>query len=193
MSVASIKFDFTSLNRELDSMASTHENRFNYAVLLDAQEIFLNYIQQLAPNKSGKYAASWKKGSITGKIATVMSSQGMLFNLLEFTGAKPQLRQRSKGQKPYVFETESGETVFTMKINWPGFDNIPHVRPALRRLEQDFNTIIAANMSKLSTLYSDISNQNKSKVKSLKKQRITKASKNKSETRKLNKSGSIPN
>jgi len=193
MSTITFKINLKPIEKELRNLGGVNREKFQRAVLTDAQEIFLNYIKQLAPKKTGQYAKSWIKGKLIGKTAEVTSPEGKLFNLLEFTGAKPQLRIRNASQGPYVFQTESGETIFTFKINWPGFDNIPHVRPALRRLEKDMSTIIAANMSKLSILYNDISNQNKPKVKQLKKVKVSKTNQSRSGTRKLNKSGSVPN
>jgi len=184
------KINLLPVTRELKKMASTNNEKFNRAVLIDAQDILLNYIRQLAPRKSGKYAKSWKKGQIVGKKAEVTTTAGKLFALLEFTGAKPQTRVRSPGQGPYVFKDESGNVIFTMKINWPGFDNIPHVRPAMKRLEKNFRIILAANMSKYSIIFKVVSDQNKSKVNNLKKDRITGVSKKRSGTRKLNKRGS---
>lgn len=189
-----IKFSFNlkPIKRELTNLSGTNKEKFNRAVLIDSQDILLNYIKQLAPKKSGKYAKSWKKGMIRKNIADVTTTSGDLFEILEFTGADPQTRVRSAGQKPYVFKDENGITVFTFKINWPGFDNIPHVRPAMRKLEKDFPVILAANISKFSVLFNKTSNANKSKVKQLKKKNITKTKNKQTKSKQTNKRGSIP-
>lgn len=189
-SIFNFKLDMSPIERELKNMANTNNEKFNRAVLVDGQDILLNYIRQLAPKKSGKYAKSWKKGQIVGKKAEVRTSAGKLFALLEFTGAKPQTRVRSPGQGPYVFKSESGEVIFTMKINWPGFDNIPHVRPAMKRLEKNFRIILAANMSKYSIIFNKVSNQNKSKVNQLKKERITRTANKQSKSKQTSNRGS---
>ena len=190
MSAFTFNFDETVITREIDLIIK-NQLQFQRAVLIDSQDILLNFIKQLAPRNTGKYADSWKKGKLTGKIAEVTSNQGKLFGILEFTGAKSQLRKRTKGQGPYVFTVSTGETVFSMTINWPGFENLPHVRPATRRLEKHLQAIIAANMSKLSpTLFGDTSNQNKSKVKSLKKKKLSSVSKKSSSSKQQSNRGS---
>jgi len=164
----SFKLNFEPVFKDLNNMANVNQDKFQKAVLSDAQDILLNFIQKLAPRKTGKYAKSWRKGKITENTAQVITDQGDLYVLLEFTGAPPQLRTRSKGQGPYVFQAEDGSTVFTMKINWPGFDKIPHVRPAMRKLEANLNAIVAANLSILSPIFNKVSQQNKPKIEQLK-------------------------
>lgn len=190
-SAIKFSFDLKPIQRELRNLSGANKEKFNRAVLIDSQDILLNYIKQLAPRKSGDYARSWKKGMISKNTAKVTTTLSQLFEILEFTGAKPQNRVRTGNQKPYVFKDENGITVFTFKINWPGFDNIPHVRPAMRRLEKDFPIILAANSSKFSIIFNKVSNENKSKVKQLKKKKITKTKSKQSKSQQMNKRGSI--
>lgn len=192
MSSFSFTFDVSPMEREIKNMSGSNKEKFNRAVLTDAQDVLLNYIKQLAPRNTGDYARSWKKGQISGKTATVQTTNGKLFAILEFTGANPQVRIRSKGQGPYVFKDSSGMIVFAMKINWPGFEKIPHVRPAMRRLEKNFQIILAANMNKFSIFFNDTSNQNKPKVNQLKKEKITGVSSKSSKNKNVSNRGSTP-
>ena len=164
-----LKFD--RLYKELDNLGGINKEKFIRSVLTDAQVILLNYVQQLAPKKTGSYAESWKKDNIRGNKASISTKQKQLFVILEYTGVEPHLRVRS--DKPYVFQVESGETVFTFRINHPGWKNIPHVRPALARLRKEFRTIIGANMTRYSMMFDMSSRPFKSKVENLKKTKIT--------------------
>ncbi len=71
-----------------------------------------------------------------------------------------------------------------MKVNYPGFEAIPHVRPAMRRLKKNFKLILSANMVKFSKLFTVVSNQAKPKVEKLKTEKINKVSKSRTDTRK---------
>ena len=117
MSAFSFKFDISPIEREIKNMAGPNKEKYIRAVLTDAQVILLNYIKQFAPRKTGAYSRTWKKGQISGSTATVQTTAGKLYAILEFTGAKPQTRVRSPGQGPYVFQDSSVNTIFTMKIN----------------------------------------------------------------------------
>ena len=157
--------------KELKNMEGVNKEKFTRSVLTDAQDILLTFVQQLAPKRSGRYAESWKKDNIRGNKASISTKQKQLFVILEYTGVEPHLRVRS--DKPYVFQVESGETVFTFRVNFPGFKNIPHVRPAMARLRKHFQTIIAGNLNKYSMMFQASSTQHRSKIQNLKKTKIT--------------------
>ena len=166
-----LKINFDRLYKELDNLGGINKEKFMRSVLTDAQDVLLTYVQQLAPKKTGMYAESWKKDNIRGNTASISTKQKQLFVILEYTGVEPHLRVRT--DKPYVFEVESGETVFTFRVNHPGWKNIPHVRPAMARLRKNFRTIIGANMTRYSMLFQKSSLPFKSKVQNLKKTKIT--------------------
>jgi len=118
-------------------------------ILKKAQKSLLNNIQRLAPRNTGEYANSWKLGPITDEGASIITSMGKLFILLEFTGAQPQKRKRKPPEKPYVFKDKSGNTVFTFKVDWPGFAKIPHAQPALELTIQEITEIMEEELEKI--------------------------------------------
>ena len=71
------------------------------AILEKAQISLLHNIQRLAPRNTGEYANSWKLGPVTDESASIITSMGNLYILLEFTGAAPQKRQRKPPEKPW--------------------------------------------------------------------------------------------
>lgn len=122
--------DFSDIDKLFDNFESIYDN-VKLSLLEKTQKALLENIQRLAPRNTGDYASSWKLGPIKDGKATITTDQGKLFLILE-RGAQPQKRSRKPPQKPYVFKGKNGETIFTFKINWPGFDAIPHAGPALK-------------------------------------------------------------
>ena len=166
--------NFKSMIKDFESMAVTNQKKYKRKVLTDVQTVLLRYIRALAPRNTGDYAKSWKRGKIIQDVAIVKTTAGFLYEMLEYTGAKPQLRQRSPGQKPYVFTNAQGETIFTFKINWPGFDNIPHVRPAMRKLEGVLPLIMIAHLDILSPLYEKQARKARGQIKKLTRKKARK-------------------
>lgn len=119
------------------------------AVLEQAQTTLLKHIKRLAPRNTGSYADSWKKGTINEGSATIITDQGNLYILLEFTGADPWKRQRKPPEKPFVFTAKDGSTVFTFKINHPGFAKIPHAQPAMDLTLREMKTFLKDEIRKL--------------------------------------------
>ena len=93
-------------------------------------------IKRTAPKKSGKYADSWRAGPSNGRRVEVRTKMPRMFDLLEFTGRNPGPIDPVRA-KALRF-TQHGQIVFASHVNHPGFPPIPHVRPALRRIERSF-------------------------------------------------------
>lgn len=158
------KINLGAIEKELDSMDSNFI-KYQEAVLKDLQDIFIKNVEKKAPKKTGKYSKSWKAGPINGNKATIYTPFGMLYAMLEWTGRSP---GRISG-KLMVFEAETGETVFTMKIDHPGFDPVPHVRPALKKTMAECSPVLFAHLDKLSRMFDKVAKQNKTKAENLKK------------------------
>ncbi len=122
--------NFTKVEKYFKNIQDDYP-KIKESILSVSQKLLLQNLQRLAPRNTGAYANSWKLGPITEEGASITTPMGNLFIILEFTGALPSKRKRSKGEKPYVFTDKSGNTVFTMTINNPGFKKIPHAQPAL--------------------------------------------------------------
>lgn len=159
------KFDVGPIIRNLDGMNKNFE-KYQTAVLRDLQLSLIKNIRKKAPRKTGKYADSWKAGAINGDTAIIETPFGMLYAILEWSGARASLR---KG-KLMVWEDETtGETVFAMKVNHPGIDKVPHVRPALKQTMAEAKPIMYAHLDILSSIYNEIARANKAKAEALTK------------------------
>ncbi len=164
---ATFKLNLDALQKSVNRI-STNLPQYTKGVLADAQLVLLVRIQSLAPKKTGKYAKSWKLGKTTGNKTEVFTDEGKLYAILEFQGANPGIRT-PKQAKAIRFETSSGEIVFTMKVDWPGFKAIPHVRPAMRRVMNIMmRDVMFANLDKASTMFVEASKPSKQKVQQFK-------------------------
>jgi len=142
------KTNFSEITKKFDTIQKNYEDT-KQAILIKAQELLLANIQRLAPRNTGDYAASWKKGDITENSASIVTNQGKLYIILEFTGSAVPARQRKPPEKPYVFQSKSGETIFTFKIKASGFNKIPHAGPAMKLTLKEISTFIADELRKL--------------------------------------------
>ena len=170
-SIFSFTIEMSPILQEINKMSTGHTEQFVNAVLKDAQTILLNYIKNLAPRKTGGYAASWSRGSINGHTAKLTTSNPDLFLILEYTGSKAHLIFSKKG-KAIPFHDSAGNLIFRMWTYPKGFAAIPHVQPATRRLEQNFQTILAANMDKYSKMFASRAKEVKPKVEKMKTERL---------------------
>jgi len=130
--------------KSLDELKN--KDQFTKSVLKDLQEIFLKEIHKKAPRNTGKYSESWKAGTVTPKKATVETPEGELYEILEFTGRKPG-RINAKAGGVLAFKWRNADVFFKF-VNHPGFDEMPHVRPALRVTMKQTQTVINKNLKK---------------------------------------------
>ena len=93
-------------------------------------------IKRTAPRKTGEYAASWRKGPSSARRVEVRTTKPKLFEILEFVGSQPHVIRPVRA-KALRFE-QAGQVRFAKSVNHPGFPPIPHVRPALRKIERGF-------------------------------------------------------
>ena len=145
-------------------------SKYNQAVLSDFQKTLRDAIEinspkrdRKAPSRQQKYSKSWKIGKITGNKAEIFTTMGKLYAILEFQGAKPSV-QTPKKAKAIRFELPDGTVIFTMKVNNPGFKAIPHVRPTLRLFLQNVMPIMYSHLDKISILFKQAAQQNKTKA-----------------------------
>jgi len=140
--------DISKINKYFKNIENNYDN-IKKSILEKAQKALLNNIQRLAPRNTGAYANSWKLEPITEEGASIITPMGNLFIILEFTGAAPQKRRRKPPEKPYVFKAKSGKTVFTFKVDWPGFKKIPHAQPALELTFKEIPEILKEELEKI--------------------------------------------
>ena len=93
-------------------------------------------IKRTAPKKSGKYANSWYAGTSNSRRVEARTKMPRMFDLLEFTGRSPGPIDPVRA-KVLRFE-QHGQIRFAAHVDHPGFPPIPHVRPALRRIERSY-------------------------------------------------------
>ncbi len=122
-----------------------NKDQFVKDTLNDLADELVKEIQKTAPRDTGEYANSWKKMSPSGNKITVETPAGDLFTILEFTGRDPG-RIEPFGEV-LAFEWR-GVDVFFRFVMHPGFDEMPHVRPAMRKTMKQANQIIFKNLKK---------------------------------------------
>lgn len=141
MPIVSYKDDFDSTIKIALQEIIVGFDKFRAQTLNELQKLLLEQIQKLAPRNTGEYAESWRLGSIDGNIATVETPMGLLYIILELQGRSP---GRIHGD-PLHFQID-GSDVFVRFVDHPGFDPIPHVRPALRIVLNFALSIIYENL-----------------------------------------------
>lgn len=174
MSGISLDFDFKPIQAELKKLRST--TKYGNKVMADVQDIMIGEIRTRSPKKTGRYARSWKAGNKDSKIAEVITDQGRLFAILEFQGSRG-ATITPKNAKALRFELPDGTVLFRMKANPKGFEPIPHVRPAMRRILKLMPDIMAAHMDEISKMFAADAKKSKGRV-SATKQRKTKGGNN---------------
>ena len=120
-------FDISSIRETFDDMIPQVDSVVS-KTLDDAGEVYLERIDEVAPRKTGAYADSWQ---VTGKGRTYIemgTPMKLLFTILEFTGRRP---SRIYAKDKLLKFKWMGRTWFLPYVNHPGFDAIPHARPAL--------------------------------------------------------------
>ena len=136
--IARIKVEIAKIPRNKD--------KFVKDTLQDFQELLLKFIDEKAPRKTGDYAKSWKKGKLRMNVTTVETPQGELFEILEFQGRRPGRIEKKVAEVLHFLV--SGQDVFVRFVDHPGFDEIPHVRPSMRKVIKDGNRIVFKNLKK---------------------------------------------
>lgn len=122
-------------------------SKFKQNTLKDFQKLLLSNIKKSkTPRNTGEYLGSWKNGSIKNNIAIVETPMGLLFVILELQGRKPG-RISKKTAKVLHFQV-NGQDVFVAFVDHPGFKEIPHVRPAMKKTLQKAHDIIFGNLGK---------------------------------------------
>lgn len=109
--------------------------------LTDMSKELIRDIRQTAPRaehrppdrKGQRYNMSWSVDKRTPRTISIKTTQGFLYRILEFTGARAGIRVPKKA-KALRWYTRNNRPVFSKKVRFPGFKPIPHVRPALKRV-----------------------------------------------------------
>lgn len=147
-SLISSNITFSKVQQKFDNFESEYK-AIKKIILEKMQDSLLINLKRLAPRNTGSYADSWEKGEITENTAKIVTEQGILFAILEFTGSRVPAQQRKPPQKPFVFKDKSGNTVFTFKIKAKGFDKIPHAEPAMKLTIKEIGTFMKEELSKI--------------------------------------------
>lgn len=126
------------------------EKRFKAAkkrILKRIAESLLTEIKKRAPKDTGDYAKSWKITKIDGDEAVISTDQGKLYVILEFTGAQPHRIRPRDPDGVLVFEV-NGKKVFTKYADHPGQPTQPHVRPAIKKINNLVPQIIMEELER---------------------------------------------
>lgn len=142
------KFD-EKLNRVLVTLGKVPANikRWEKATLEDLAKVLEDSIKKLAPEKTGDYKTSWETTGVNGSIISVETPFGELFIILEFQGSNPHKIEAAPGGV-LAFPDEAGNTVFTVRVNHPGFEPIPHVRQSIKVMLKAAPKIVFENMDR---------------------------------------------
>ena len=100
------------------------------------QGVLLMEVKKRAPVDTGAYKKSWKKGRITRQSAHVETPKKKLYKMLEFTGAKPHKIRARRVKYLHWVDKQTGKDMFRKEVNHPGFNPIPHARPAARKVSE---------------------------------------------------------
>lgn len=144
MSAASFKME-ERIKVAIDEVPK-NKAQFINDTLKELVKLLMKNIREAAPRDTGDYARSWKLGPITGNKATVETPKGELFTILEFQGRRAG-RIDKKTASVLAFKWR-GQDVFFKFVMHPGFKEIPHVRPAIRKTMKEANRIIFKNLAK---------------------------------------------
>jgi len=107
-----------------------NRDKFVKDTLNDLADELLKEIKKNAPRDTGEYAGSWRKQPAKDNKITVETPEGDLYTILEFTGRDP---GRIEPFGDVLAFNWRGEDVFFKFVMHPGFDEMPHVRPAMRK------------------------------------------------------------
>jgi len=122
-----------------------NRDQFVKDTLNELADELLKEIKKNAPRDTGEYAGSWMKESVKDNKIQVTTNEGDLFTILEFTGRDP---GRIEPFGDVLAFNWRGEDVFFKFVMHPGFDEMPHVRPGMRKTIKMGNQIIIKNLKK---------------------------------------------
>lgn len=122
-----------------------NKDKFTKDVINDMLDFFLREVKAKAPSKTGAYASSWKKGKVTTKKGQIETPEGELFIILEFQGRDAGRIDAKDNVLAFIWRNAK---VFFKFVNHPGFEEMPHVRPALRKTKKEFPKIFKKNLKK---------------------------------------------
>ena len=99
-----------------------------------------------------RYSESWAVDKKTPRTISLRTSQGFLYRILEFTGAKPGPRVPRRAQALRWY-SRNGKPVFASRVWFPGFQPLPHVRPAMRVVMSAAPDIVFARFGAVNRLF----------------------------------------
>jgi len=122
-----------------------NKDKFTKDVINDLLNFFLREVKEKAPAKTGAYAQSWKKAKVTATKGQIETPEGELFIILEFQGRDAGRIDAKDNVLAFIWRNAE---VFFKFVNHPGFEEMPHVRPALRKTKKEFPKIFKKNLKK---------------------------------------------
>ena len=146
MSAATFRKDGIERVKTVINEIPRNKAQFIKDTLKELGDLLLKNIKQGAPSDSGDYARSWKVNAPQGNKVTLETPEGLLFDILEFQGRRAG-RINKKTASVLAFKWR-GQDAFFAFVDHPGFKEIPHVRPAIRKTMKEANRIIFKNLSK---------------------------------------------
>jgi len=132
--IVDIKFDVEKIRNKL-VISSSKIDELGNDILIKLADRLVELIQEKAPKKSGKYADAWKREDPKDGEIAITNPDGLLYNVLEFTGRR-QLHIVPNKAKVLHFVID-GKDIFVMWSNPAATQPEPHVRPALEVLGRE--------------------------------------------------------
>jgi len=124
-----VKLDFTKVKTELKTLKA---RKVEKEIKDAAADKMLKHIHSKAPKKTGKFISSFKRRN-TKTGVNLETKYADLFEWLEFTGTQAHVIRPVKAQVLHWLDPDTGEDVFRMKVNHPGFKHKPFARPGLAK------------------------------------------------------------
>ena len=134
-----INIDTDKLRKSLVISESQIED-LGKEILIALADRLVELIKEKAPRKSGKYADAWTREDPKDGIIAITNPDGLLYNILEFTGRK-KLHIRPKDAKVLHFVI-GGKDIFVMWSNPAATQPEPHVVPSFDQLGREAKGII---------------------------------------------------
>ena len=126
--------------------------------LIEAANLFIDYIKELAPRSTSlqsqqtphlHYDETWGIQQIDSRSVTIGTPEWRLALYLEYgTAPHPIVGHR----KVLHWVSDDGEDHFALYVRHPGFPAMPHIRPAIARLEVVLPEIASKNLRKHFTI-----------------------------------------
>ena len=145
----SLTINFQEVNQEVKKLLNWEKNVVKDCLNWGTEALYKEITQKDMPYNTGNYKRSWKKKKPKNHTITVETPMGQLMIWLEFTGTKPHIIvPKGPGYPLHWVDPDTGEHRYAMKVNHPGTNPTPHLRPAIEKFLPKWEDYIMRKISK---------------------------------------------